>query len=165
MRRSIIVLVAIGTLTLSVLTISAQDRPSLGVFAGAAIPGSNTSNLQGNNQDSFNWGFFVNLPLLQTFDIVPSAELYKFGQGNATDFDLAFKFIVPLSRLEIFAGISPGLTSVSQTTDLHIAGLAGATFRLVSNLDAFVQAKYDYILDSGQNTGVTHLDAGILFNF
>jgi len=165
MRKLLIVGLAIAAIFASTLPLAAQGSSSLGVFGGLAVPGRDTTHLQGDGKASFNWGFFVNLPLLQTFNIVPSAELYKFDAANATDFDLAFKFIVPLPRFSVFAGVSPGLTSVGETTDMHIAGLAGASVKLVSNVDAFFQAKYAYILDSDKNTGVTHLQAGVLFNF
>ena len=45
---------------------------------------------------SFAYGFYVDIPLISTFHITPSSELYKFADQNATDFDLAFKFIIPL---------------------------------------------------------------------
>jgi hypothetical protein len=138
---------------------------SLGVALGAAFPGPATANVPSDRAASFNWGFYVNIPLLRTFALCPSSELYKFGSANATDFDLAFKFIVPLGGMGIFAGISPGLTAVNDFIAPHVGLVGGATFGLVSNLEAFVQAKYNYLFDSGQDTSVFHVNCGVLFNF
>lgn len=145
----------------------AQNRSgtSLGIMAGGDIAGASTSNVASDGQVHLNWGFFVNLPLLQTFHIAPSAELYRFGAANATDFDIAFKFIVPLQGFGLFAGISPGLTAVNTLTAAHVGVLGGGTFGLVSNLDAFALAKYTLVFDGGQNASVWHLNAGILFYF
>ena len=145
----------------------AQNRngTSLGIFAGAVAPGSATANIASDGLVHLNWGFFVNLPLLQTFNIAPSAELYKFGASNATDFDIAFKFVVPLSGFGVFAGISPGLTTVNTLTAPHVGILGGATFGLVSNLDAFAMVKYTVVFDNSQNASVVHANAGILFYF
>ena len=114
---------------------------------------------------SFNWGFYVNIPLLYTFHITPSSELYKIQDQNATDIDLAFKFIVPLSTLAVYAGFVPGLTAISNVLDLHIGVLGGVTFPLVSNLDLFLQAKYNILFDGGQNMQIIHANAGVLFKF
>ncbi len=150
-----------------VFGVAAQNRggASLGLFAGADAPGTATANIASDDQVHLNWGFFVNLPLLQTFHLAPSAELYKFGASNATDFDIAFKFIVPLQGLGLFAGISPGLTTVNTLTAPHVGVLGGATFGFVSNLDFFAMAKYTVVFDNSQNASVIHANAGILFYF
>ena len=147
--------------------IAAQSRSgtSLGIFAGADAPGGSTANIASDGQLHLNWGFFVNLPLLQTFHIAPSAELYRFKQSNVTDFDIAFKFIVPLSNWGAFVGISPGLTTVNTLTAPHVGVLGGATFGLVSNLDFFAMVKYTVVFDNSQNASVVHANAGILFSF
>lgn len=165
MRTSMLAIIVTAALACAAAPAAAQNRPSLGVSLGGAFPGSPTANIPSDRQASFNWGFYVNLPLLETFNIVPSAELYKFGQANATDFDLAFKFIVPLQRFALFAGISPGLTTVNSAPVIHIGALGGASFRLAGNLGAFVQAKYNFVIDGSQNTSVIHLNTGLLFNF
>jgi hypothetical protein len=138
----------------------------LGFSIGGAVP---TGNLTGittmSGVLSFNWGFYVDIPLISTFHITPSSELYKFADQNATDFDLAFKFIVPLGSMDVFAGVVPGLTAVSNVLALHLGALAGASFSLVSNLSAFVQGKWDLLFDPSQNVNVFHLTAGILFAF
>jgi hypothetical protein len=151
---------------LSAGALAAQGRgTSLGLVVGGAFPGPATAQIPSNQDLGFNWGFFVNLPLLDTFHLAPSAELYKFGSSNATDFDFAFKFIVPLSSYSLFLGLAPGLTTVNSLTAPHVGVLGGASFPLVSNLDAFVSAKYVVVFDKGTNMPVFHLNCGLLFNF
>jgi hypothetical protein len=138
----------------------------LGVSLGAAFPQGQTDNVQvGDWKGSFNWGFYVNIPLIYTFHITPSAELYRLNEINATDIDMAFKFIIPLGRLDIYVGFSPGLTTVGDNTFPHVGGLLGVGFRLISNLDVFVQAKYNFLFDSSQNFRILHGNAGILYHF
>src|SRR5688572_11830624 len=49
------------------------------------------------------WGFFVDIPLLETFFISPAAMLYELDLGNGskpvTDIDINFKFIVPIGGM------------------------------------------------------------------
>ncbi len=145
---------------------SSATPVSLGVFVGAAFPQGNTSTFpDADATTSFNWGFYVNIPLAQTFAITPSAELYKLGQQNATDFDIAFKFIVPVNKWSFYAGFSPGLTAGNEVIDPHIGLLAGAGMNLVSNIDAFAQVKYAFIFDGSENLRALHVNAGLIFNF
>jgi hypothetical protein len=153
------------------LPLSAQvaaDSVSLGLSAGVGYTFGSTPQIVIAGTDSplsFNWGFYVNIPLIYTFHITPSAELYKLGIQNATDFDLAFKFIVPLADFSLFGGVSPGITSVTDVLALHAGFLLGGTFHLVSNLEIFVLGKYTFVFEGGANLGVLHLNAGILFSF
>ena len=138
----------------------------LGMMAGLAFPNGSTTDIPSNDwQASFNWGFFVNIPIISTLHLTPSAELYRLDGTNATDFTLAFKFIVPLSGLDLYAGLVPGLTAISTVTAPNVGLLAGASFRLVANLDWFVQAKYSWLFQGGGNLRVLHANAGILFVF
>src|SRR4051812_12951427 len=71
----------------------------LGVAAGVAVP-----NGKPDFAASMNWGFFVDIPLLNTFHITPSTMLYKLrdstGAGSsATDVSLNFKFVIPLGPI------------------------------------------------------------------
>jgi hypothetical protein len=91
--------------------------------------------------------------------------LYKFDDQNATDMSIAFKFIVPLSRFDLYAGFVPGLTAVTDVTSLHVGLLVGGNFPLISNLDVFVQGKYKFLFEGGENLKVLHVNVGILFNF
>jgi hypothetical protein len=138
----------------------------LGFSVGAAFPQGSTAGIPNTDgQPSFDWGFYVNIPLVSTFHLTPSSELYKFNMQNATDVDLAFKFIVPLGSFDLYAGVSPGLTTVADVLAPHVGILGGAAFRLISNLDAFVQAKYCVLFQGSQNMGIFHLTAGMLFAF
>jgi hypothetical protein len=153
-------------LALGVAPVGAQtsgNSVGLGLSLGASIPTAIPTVVAGADASvSFDWGFYVNIPLIYTFHLTPSSELYKFGTQNATDFDIAFKFIVPLSEFNVYAGFVPGLTAVLA---VHVGALAGGAFHLISNLEAFVQAKYVWLFMGSQNIGVLHLNAGILFTF
>jgi hypothetical protein len=138
----------------------------LGVMAGLAFPNGSTADIPSTDwQASFNWGFFVNIPILSTLHLTPSAELYHLAGANATDFSLAFKFIVPLSRVDLYAGLVPGLTATAEVTAPNVGVLAGASFPLVSNLDWYAQAKFDWVFQGDRNLRVLHANAGILFLF
>ncbi len=68
----------------------------LGVAAGVDV--NNAEHIDTNA--TFSWGFFVDIPLLETFYITPAAMIYELDIGRdkkpVTDVDLNFKFIVPL---------------------------------------------------------------------
>jgi len=145
---------------------AAGDSVGLGIAVGAAFPQGNTTEIASTNwQASLNWGFYVNIPLIYTFHLTPSSELYKFNDQNATDMSIAFKFIVPLSRFDLYAGFVPGLTAVGAVTAPHVGILFGGNFPLISNLDLFVQGKYKFVFEGGQNLRVLHVNVGVLFNF
>jgi hypothetical protein len=169
MKRATFFLFIVGIVFFAALPLGAQVSGStvgLGLSAGVALPQGSPETVPGANSFvSFNWGFYVNIPLIYTFHLTPSSELYKFGSQNATDFDIAFKFIVPLSEFSIYAGFVPGLTTVADVLAIHVGALAGGSFHLISNLEAFVQAKYVWLFVGNQNIGVLHLTAGILFTF
>jgi hypothetical protein len=147
--------------------VHAQSGPiGLGIAVGVAFPAGSTPGIPSSDWSaSFNWGFYVNIPLIYSFHLTPSAELYKFADQNATDMAIAFKFIVPLSRFDLYAGAVPGLTAVGDVTAAHVGVLAGTSFRLTSNLDVFVQGKYKWVFQGEQNIRVLHANAGLLFNF
>ena len=142
------------------------DSVGLGILAGVAFPQGSTDKVPSSDwKASLNWGFFVNIPLVYTFHITPSSEIYPFDELNATDISIAFKFIVPISGFDLFFGFVPGLTSVSDVIAPHVGILGGASFNLVSNLDLFAQAKYKFIFEGERNIRVLHLNGGILFKF
>jgi hypothetical protein len=148
------------------LSAQSEGAVGLGVFLGVAFPqGSSAAVPSTDWMPSFNWGYYVNIPLIATFHLSPSSELYKLGDANATDFSIAFKFIIPLSGLSLYMGFVPGLTSVSEALDIHVGALGGFSLNLVSNLDVFAQVKYVFIFEGNQNIRVLHANAGILFNF
>ena len=133
---------------------------------GVAMPQGDTADIPtADGKSSFNWGFYVNIPIISTLHLTPSSELYKFDDQNATDMALAFKFIVPLSRLDLYAGFVPGLTAVSKVVAPHVGILAGVAMPLISNLELFAQGKYNWLFRGDENLRVLHLNAGVLFNF
>jgi len=164
--RLLISLFILSVLAVLPLAAQSQNPVGLGVSFGVADATGGTPNIPNPGGSlSFNWGFYVDIPLIYTFHITPSSELYKIQNQNATDIDLAFKFFVPLSGFAIYAGVVPGFTAVTTVLDPHIGALVGVTMQLVSNLDFFIQGKYNVVFDGGQNMQIIHLNAGILFKF
>ena len=167
-RKTLRVLLAAAALVvLSPLAcLAAGGSVGLGVAAGLAFPRGDTADIPNSDgQSSFNWGFYVNIPIISTLHLTPSSELYKFDNQNATDMALAFKFIVPLARFDLYAGFVPGLTAVGTVVAPHVGVLAGFAMPLLSNLDLFVQGKYKWLFQGSENLRVFHVNAGVLFNF
>jgi hypothetical protein len=166
-RKSLIVLIiAIAVIAVPLLSYAAGDSVGLGISAGITFPQGNTDNIPSTDwKTALNWGFYVNIPLIYTFHLTPSSELYKFDDQNATDMSIAFKFIVPLSRFDLYAGFVPGLTAVAEVTALHVGILVGGNFPLISNLDFFAHGKYKWLFEGGENLRVLHANVGVLFNF
>jgi hypothetical protein len=159
-------ILAAAVLAAAAASLHAQSGVGLGVSVGTTLPQGATTDISSSDwKPSLNWGFYVDIPLLSTFNITPSSELYKLGDENATDMSLAFKFIVPLPGFDFYAGFVPGLTAVSSSTAPHVGVVAGGAFVLVSNLDMFVQAKYKILFDGDENIRVLHVNAGVLFRF
>jgi hypothetical protein len=168
MRGLHLLLAAIVLGAFACAPVSAQTEGSVGLgvsFGATFAEGSTPAISNPGGTVAFNWGFYVDIPLISTFHVTPSSELYRLSGGNATDIDLAFKFIVPLSGMEFFAGIVPGLTAVSTALDPHIGVLGGVSLKLISNLDVFAQAKYNILFDGGENMHLFHLNGGLLFKF
>jgi hypothetical protein len=160
-------LVAAVLVTLAPLAVpAAGESVGLGVAIGMAFPQGDTAKIASTDwQPSLNWGFYVNIPIISTLHLTPSSELYKFDSQSATDMSLAFKFIVPLSRFDLYAGFVPGLTAVGSVVAPHVGILGGFAMPLVSNLDLFVQGKYKWVFQGAENLRVFHMNAGVLFNF
>ena len=162
MKRLVVALV----LVIFVCGAAGAQSVGLGPVIGLAFPQGSTPDIEADDWEAaLNWGFFVNIPLLSTFHISPSAELYKLGGENATDMALAFKFIVPLANLDIHFGFVPGLTAVSDATAAHVGLVGGVSFLLISNLDLYVQGKYKVLFQGDENLKMLHANAGILFQF
>ena len=168
-------MIALTVVLLAAVPVFAQpDRSSvgLGVSVGAAWPQASSDHVSVGSlpeiddwATSFNWGFYVDIPIIWTFHITPSAELYKFGDENATDIALAFKFIIPVWKLDLYVGCVPGLTAVGNDTLFHVGGVAGVSFNLFSTLDLFVQAMYKVMFVSDHNVRVLHANLGVLYHF
>lgn len=164
--RRVATLVTILVVLFPLAALGQSGSVGLGVSVGAAFPQGDTAEISSTDwQPSFNWGFYVNIPIISTFHLTPSSELYKFDSQNATDMTLAFKFIVPLSRFDLYAGFVPGFTAVGTVVAPHVGMLAGFAMPLVSNLDLFVQGKYKWVFQGAENLRVFHVNAGVLFNF
>jgi hypothetical protein len=145
---------------------SSANSVGLGASVGLAFPQGSTTDIPSTDwKTSLNWGFYVNIPIISTLHLTPSAELYRFDGANATDISLAFKFIVPLSRFDLYVGLVPGLTAVDDVLPVNLGVMAGGSFPLVGNLDLFVQGKYAWVFQGGDNLRVLHLNTGILFVF
>lgn len=146
----------------------AQTRSvGLGIGAGVALP--NISDIP--TDPSFSWGFYTDIPIISTFHITPSTIVYRIDPessagASATDVSLNFKFVVPLGPLDLFAGVTAGVTSTNDL-DPHVGGLVGGSLNLVSNLDVFVNVNYRLVLEDGNagNIGTWHIFAGPLFRF
>jgi len=169
MKVKKLILLLITAMLIAVAPLSSQssgDSVGLGISAGVTLPQGDTAGIPSTDwKMALNWGFYVNIPLIYTFHLTPSSELYKFEDQNATDMSIAFKFIVPLYRFDLYAGFVPGLTTVGETKAFHVGLLVGGNFPLVSNLDFFVQGKYKWLFEGGENLRVLHANVGILFNF
>ena len=143
-----------------------SDSVGLGITAGVAVPhgGSREYTVSGSAV-RFSYGFYVNIPLIHSFHITPSALVYTIGEANATDMDIAFKFIVPARRLKLYAGFMPGLTAANNTTNPHVGALVGTGFNLISNLDLFVDLAYKVAFAGDTNYRIFHAHTGLLFRF
>lgn len=152
----------LGALVLALAPASAwaADSVGLGVGAGVAVPHGAVL----SSDTTLNWGFHVDIPVLDSFSISPSTYLYRIDGTSATDVSVSFKFVVPLGRLELFGGVTAGLTNTDHI-DPHVGALAGLEMVLVSNLDVFVQANYRVMLQEGHDTRDLMVFAGPVFRF
>ena len=170
-KLSLIGALALLSLMLFANPAAAQTAQAHGVGLGVAA-GVDVPNGTPDFQASPNWGFYVDIPLIQTFHITPSTMLYKLRDANgvgssATDVSLNFKFIIPLGPMDVFFGATFGLTS-TESIDPHAGALAGIDFDLISNIAIFVQANYKYVIrddNVGGNVRNLQLYAGPLFKF
>lgn len=142
----------------------------LGVAAGLAYSPTNQGGLADADPigTGVAWGFFVDIPVLDTFYISPAAILYErdLGRGRkpVTDIDLAFKFIVPAGPVKIGAGLLTGVSTIEEDYAAHWGFLLYTSVNLVANLDAFVLAEYKRMMREGQtNIDDIHGYAGFMF--
>lgn len=145
----------------------AKRAVGLGVGAGLAVP---TAAAPFKMAPAF--GFYTDIPLISTFHITPSTLVYRLDPkdgstgSTATDVSINFKFMIPLGRLDLFGGVTAGLTATNELTP-HVGGLAGASYNIVSNLDVFVNVGYKFLVpkDGGQNVHDIQIFAGPLIRF
>lgn len=141
----------------------AQSGPvSLGVGAGISVP----ARVAGDTlQPSVAWGFHVNIPIIRTVHVSPSAELYRIGGSYATDVALAFNLVVPLYRSAVHLGVAPGVTASGTQASPHVGVLGGLAVPLVSNVGGFLRYRYAVRFRGDTTRPVSHLTAGLLFSF
>ncbi|GMV41075.1 MAG: hypothetical protein AMXMBFR64_27910 [Myxococcales bacterium] len=136
----------------------------MGVSFGVVLPKSEILEM---SDAGFAWGFWVDIPIAWKFYITPSAQLYnlggKVGENPATDIDLNFKFILPVSFAKIYFGAAGGAT-VHAEYDANVGLFLGSSFNLVSGLDVFVQGKYKLVIDD-PNIHMVHVDGGFMYWF
>ena len=156
-------LLAFAATSLFASQAEARRGVGLGVGAGLAVPTSDTP-----FKLAPAWGFYTDIPLLNTFHITPSALVYNLnpksgGEQSATDISINFKFMVPMARLDLFAGVTAGVTSTNKLTP-HMGGLIGMSMNLVSNVDGFINVNYKYVAQE-QIVHDIQIFAGPLFRF
>ncbi len=137
----------------------AKPAPGLGVFSGVKFNSVDDFDL------SHNFGFFVDLPLVSTFYLSPTADTYTLGEAAVTDLTLAFKFVIPLRGWAPYLGVLPGLSTVSNDRHFIIGGAGGAYIHLVANLSLLVQVEYKQIFKDEIEGGTVHGQGGLLFRF
>jgi len=142
-----------------------SDGVGLGLTVGAVFP--RTKGVEFSDV-GLSWGFWVDIPIVWKFAIAPSAEIYNIGgdvgENTATDIDLNFKFIIPIAFTRVFFGAAGGVTVSQGGYDPNVGLLAGVSFGLISNLEAFAMAKYEVVIDD-PNTHLIHTTAGLLYVF
>lgn len=170
MKKLIIIL----TMLLSVSLFAGNNAS--GVKLGVAA-GFNYSDISKDNvikdHNSLIWGFYVDIPLISTFNIVPSAMLYRVNYLSsdlvATDISLSAKFKVPLAALTLYALGTGGLTQIQLSAkdgiSPHVGFGLGASLNLISNISFFGEGNYRIILADNGNIKNYFLSVGILWGF
>ncbi|MEN0061194.1 MAG: hypothetical protein AAGA48_03535 [Myxococcota bacterium] len=139
----------------------------LGVVAGANLADASELDLD----TSFSWGFFVDIPLIETFYVTPAATVYELRQGDTrtshTDLDLNFKFVVPIKRVSLGLGPTVGVTTGLDQYRGHFGGLGFLSVNVVSNVDLMAMGQFK-VLATGDNRpdiNNTHVFGGVRFRF
>ena len=166
-------LLVLAMTSLPRLAAANAEGVGLGIAVGADYSTADvrqaSNELERTRSASPAWGFFVDIPLLETFYISPAAMLYELelteGTKTAiTDIDLNFKFIVPLHRLRLGAGITAGLTTGLGDYIRHWGLLGYGSFNLVSNIDVFALVQYKELRHDRDITNL-HGYLGGMFHF
>ena len=135
-------------------------------FAGGVVYAGGDLDSAAREKIGGGWGFFVDIPLVDYFHLSPSTTIYKIDSGNgslpATDVDLNFKFIVPISNLKLGFGLLGGVTVAEQTYQGHWGLLGYTSYRLVSNLELFGMGSYKHVSRKGKNLNDIHFQGGIM---
>jgi hypothetical protein len=173
MHKTFAITLAAAAVTLPTLARASPEGVGLGVAAGMAYsdsqPDPDRDDVIGAR---FAWGFFVDIPLLETFYITPSTMLYEidaYGEGSTpvTDVDISFKFIVPTSAMSFGAGLTAGLSVGIEPEYVPHWGLLGyVSFNMVANLDGFVLVQYKHLMpEENDDIDDLHAFAGMMFHF
>ena len=163
-------LVAAAALVLATFVCVDAHAHARGVGLGVA-GGVNLADADNIDLDtSFAWGFFVDIPLLDTFYITPAATLYQIGGDNSqslTDIDINFKFIVPIGALSLGVGGTFGLTTGLGDYQPHYGALGYVGLNIVSNLDLFAMFQYKRLTTSDgiPDYNNFHIFGGPMFRF
>jgi hypothetical protein len=171
--RALAPLLAFGALLVTSNQALADARGvGLGVAAGVDIQrGEGLGGEDGVATDqSLSWGFFVDIPLLETFFITPAAMIYELDAGDGdkaalTDVDINFKFIVPLGRIRAGGGVTAGLTTGLGDYLGHYGLLGYFSFNLVANLDAFAMVHWKRLAFGSDQYDNIHGYIGGMFTF
>lgn len=166
MKRGLLMAAFLGIVLAAPAAAQARaDGVGLGLTVGTVFPSGGDVEF---SDVGLSWGFWVDIPIAWKFHIAPSAEIYNIGgdvdQNTATDIDLNFKFIIPAGFMKVFFGAAGGVTVTQGGYDPNVGLLAGLSFPLVSNLEAFVAGKYGIIIND-PNIHLIHTTAGVLFVF
>lgn len=129
--------------------------------------------LEDDSSTSFAWGFFVDIPLAETFILSPQTTIYELDIGPdsraVTDVGMNFKFVIPLRKISLSAGILAGVTTGLGDYRLHYGALGQLNFDLIANIDGFILAQFKRI-DVGddlmnEDISKVHAFAGAMFRF
>lgn len=168
------------TLVLALAMVHVLDAPQaaaqardVGLGVAAGLQYSPTALGQGTlvqtPGQSFAWGFFVDIPLVDTFYISPATILYELDLGTGkkpvTDIDLNFKFIIPLSILRLGVGGTVGLSNMESMYRTHVGFLGYAALNLLSNVDVFVMLQYKRLFRDTVSINDLHGFLGGMFHF
>jgi hypothetical protein len=173
--------VALGVLALagSAPKVATADpgQSRFGAVVGASFPHGEL-----DFDPAFAWGFFTDIPLgVSWFYLSPSAVVYELdpqpaevedgeepapdpGGRTATDVSLNFKFAADVSLMELFVGVTFGLTAAAEN-DVHFGGLGGAAFEVTESFDIYASFNYKVILTNDGNVQDAKILAGPAFRF
>lgn len=114
------------------------------------------------------WGFLIDIPLLETFYLMPSVMLYEldlgYGKKPVTDLDLCFKFVVPLPIIHIGVGFLAGMTNLKEQYNGHYGLLGSVGINVIANLDLLYLFEYKQILRNAGNISTVNNYLGIMFH-
>lgn len=140
----------------------------IGVAGGFAWSPDQLDNSE-NVGAGYGWGFFVDIPLTDTFYISPATTIYELKLGDerkpVTDIDLNFKFMIPLNRMKLALGVTAGVTIAEEKYHGHWGALGYLSYNLVSNIDIFVMTQYKQLVRTGKEINDLHNYLGFMFRF